>query len=71
MPITFVLQLLEWLESRKHLEFTESEYASRVDLTAKVRGVSEAEKYIRQIPESFRSEIVYVELLKNYALQPM
>lgn len=66
-PITFVLQLLEWLESRKHLEFTETEYASRVDLTFKVRGMSEAEKYIQKIPESFRSEIVYVNLLKNYA----
>ncbi|KAH6828670.1 hypothetical protein C2S53_006668 [Perilla frutescens var. hirtella] len=61
------LQLSEWLESRKLLEFTERIYASRVDLIAKVRGIVEAEKYIQlQIPESFRTEVVYRTLLANY-----
>ncbi|XP_047946157.1 pentatricopeptide repeat-containing protein At1g80270, mitochondrial-like isoform X2 [Salvia hispanica] len=58
------LQLSEWLESSKLTELTESNYASRVDLIAKVRGIVEAEKYIQQIiPESLRTEVVYRTLL--------
>lgn len=59
------LQLSEWLESRKQLDWTESKYASRVDLIAKVHGIFKAENYIKQIPESSRSEIVYRTLLAN------
>ncbi|KAK6151341.1 hypothetical protein DH2020_013976 [Rehmannia glutinosa] len=59
------LQLSEWLESTERLEFSESNYASRVDLIAKVRGISKAEEYIRKLPESFRGEIVYRTLLAN------
>lgn len=60
------MQLSEWLESRKLSDFTECNYASRVDLIAKVRGLIEAEKYIQhQIPESFRTEVVYRTLLAN------
>lgn len=59
-----ILQLSEWLESSKLTELTESNYASRVDLIAKVRGIVEAEKYIQQIiPESLRTEVVYRTLL--------
>ncbi|XP_057770423.1 pentatricopeptide repeat-containing protein At1g80270, mitochondrial-like [Salvia miltiorrhiza] len=58
------LQLSEWLDSRKLTELTESNYASRVDLIAKVRGIVEAEKYIQEIiPESLRTEVVYRTLL--------
>ncbi|KAL1564093.1 pentatricopeptide repeat-containing protein, mitochondrial [Salvia divinorum] len=57
-------QLSEWMESSKLTELTESNYASRVDLIAKVRGIIEAEKYIQQIiPESLRTEVVYRTLL--------
>lgn len=60
------LQLSEWLESTNHLEeFTEAYYVSRVDLIAKVRGLYKAESYIKQIPESFRNEVVYRTLLAN------
>ncbi|KAI5663779.1 hypothetical protein M9H77_23102 [Catharanthus roseus] len=58
------LQLSEWLESNNH-EFLERDYASRLDLIAKVRGLQKAESYIQQIPESFRSELVYRTLLAN------
>lgn len=56
----------EWLESKGHLEFTESDYARRLDLVAKVRGIWQAEQYIQQIPESHRREVVYCSLLRNY-----
>ncbi|KAJ1395056.1 Tetratricopeptide-like helical domain superfamily [Sesbania bispinosa] len=63
------LQLSEWLESTKQLEFIERDYASRVDLIAKVRGLQKAEFYIQTIPESFRGEIVYRTLLANSVSQ--
>ncbi|KAI4319634.1 hypothetical protein MLD38_033212 [Melastoma candidum] len=60
------LQLSEWWEKSRELDFTERHYASRVDLIAKVRGPQKAEGYISQIPESFRGEVVYRSLLANY-----
>ncbi|KAL8235724.1 hypothetical protein R6Q59_016805 [Mikania micrantha] len=59
------LQLSEWLESRKQLEFTEKDYSSRVDLIAKTRGLNAAEIYIEKIPELFRTEMAYQTLLAN------
>ncbi|KAL6532867.1 hypothetical protein OROGR_013827 [Orobanche gracilis] len=59
------LQLSEWLEATNHFVFTENNYASRVDLLAKVRGIYKAEEYIRQLPESFRDGKVNQTLLAN------
>lgn len=59
------LQLSEWLESNKQFEFTEANYVIRVDLLAKVQGLFKAETYVKQLPESFRTEIVYRTLLAN------
>ncbi|KAL1548761.1 pentatricopeptide repeat-containing protein, mitochondrial [Salvia divinorum] len=59
------LQLSEWLESNKHIEYTEAHYVSRVDLIAKVQGIFKAEKYVKHLPESFRTETVYRTLLAN------
>ncbi|KAL3639673.1 hypothetical protein CASFOL_014641 [Castilleja foliolosa] len=59
------LQFSEWSESTDHFLPTESNHASRVDLLAKVRGISKAEEYMKQIPESLRGEIVYRTLLAN------
>ncbi|KAB1222188.1 hypothetical protein CJ030_MR2G023451 [Morella rubra] len=50
------LQLSEWLEANKRLEFIERDYASRLDLIAKVRGLQKAENYVEKIPKSFRGE---------------
>ncbi|KAL0404806.1 UNVERIFIED_CONTAM: Pentatricopeptide repeat-containing protein, mitochondrial [Sesamum radiatum] len=63
---TKALQLSEWLESTKHLEFNEKNYASHLDLIAKVHGIHKAKKYLKRIPKSFRGEIVYRTLLANY-----
>ncbi|KAK1412945.1 hypothetical protein QVD17_34573 [Tagetes erecta] len=59
------LQLSEWLESQGKVEFSERDYASRIDLIAKIRGTQKAEAYIEKIPESFKGEIVYRTLLAN------
>ncbi|KAL6849984.1 hypothetical protein ACP4OV_020611 [Aristida adscensionis] len=59
------LQVMEWLEESKELDLGERDYASRVDLIAKVHGLHRAEQYIQKIPSSHRGEIVYRTLLAN------
>lgn len=51
------------------MELTERDYASRVDLLAKLRGLEKAENYIETIPESFRGEVIYRTLLANCVSQ--
>ncbi|KAF7819082.1 pentatricopeptide repeat-containing protein [Senna tora] len=63
------LQLSEWVESKQQIEFTETDYVSRVDLIAKVHGVHKAEMYVERIPNSFRGEKVYSTLLANWVRQ--
>ncbi|KAH6828672.1 PENTATRICOPEPTIDE REPEAT 596 [Perilla frutescens var. hirtella] len=62
---TKALELLKWPESIKHLEYSDSYYASHVDLIARVHGISKAEIYLQQIPECSRNEEVYQALLAN------
>jgi pentatricopeptide repeat protein len=45
------------------IDHTEQHYASRLDLIAKVQGIQRAERYIEDIPKSFRGELVYEALL--------
>uniref|UniRef100_A0ACD5VNK3 Uncharacterized protein n=1 Tax=Avena sativa TaxID=4498 RepID=A0ACD5VNK3_AVESA len=59
------LQLLEWLEESNLIDLVERDYASRLDLMAKVHGVYRAEKYIDDIPATHRGEVVYRTLLAN------
>ncbi|MED6204003.1 hypothetical protein PIB30_005008 [Stylosanthes scabra] len=63
------LQLFEWLESNKKLEFQEHDYASKLDLIAKLRGLPMAEKFIDSVPRSFRRELLYRTLLANCVSQ--
>ncbi|KAF0917448.1 hypothetical protein E2562_020567 [Oryza meyeriana var. granulata] len=59
------LQLLEYVQESKLFDLGERDYASRVDLVAKVHGIYKAEKYIENVPASHRSEVVYRTLLAN------
>ncbi|WVY98001.1 hypothetical protein V8G54_030152 [Vigna mungo] len=61
------LQLFQWLESNKKLEFGERDYVSKLDLIAKLHGLQKAEKCIESVPESFRGELLYRTLLANCA----
>ncbi|KAK9082071.1 hypothetical protein Syun_031470 [Stephania yunnanensis] len=63
------LELSEYSESHKLLDFVERDYASRLDLIAKVKGLQKAERYVEKIPESFRGEIIYRTLLANCVVQ--
>ncbi|CDP09580.1 unnamed protein product [Coffea canephora] len=58
------LEFSEWLELEGH-EFGERDYASCVDLIAKVHGLQKTESYIANIPKSFQGEVVYRTLLAN------
>ncbi|URD78473.1 DNA-binding protein [Musa troglodytarum] len=62
---TKALQFLEWLEANKCIEFLEHDYASHLDLIAKVLGLQKAEDYIEKVPESLRGEVIYRTLLAN------
>lgn len=59
------LQISNWLENTKQFEHSENDYASRLDLIAKVQGVDVAEKYMKNVPNSFRGELLYRTLLAN------
>lgn len=59
------LQFLEWLDANKRLDFVERDYASYLDLIAKVHGIQKAEKFIEKIPQSFKGEVIYRTLLAN------
>ncbi|KAJ4845675.1 hypothetical protein Tsubulata_003566 [Turnera subulata] len=59
------LQLSEWMEASKKLDFGERDYASRLDLIAKVRGLPKAQYYLENIPKSMRGEVAYRTFLAN------
>jgi len=62
---SIILQFFEWLEANKHLDFIERDYASYLDLIAKIHGIQKAEKYIAKIPKSFQGEVVYRTFLAS------
>ncbi|KAL5719592.1 hypothetical protein ACHQM5_012348 [Ranunculus cassubicifolius] len=59
------LEFSEWLERTKKITFTDRDYASRLDLIFKVRGLERSQRYLKDIPESDRSEVVYRTHLAN------
>ncbi|XP_013638259.1 PREDICTED: pentatricopeptide repeat-containing protein At3g15590, mitochondrial [Brassica oleracea var. oleracea] len=63
------LQLWEWLRANTQFEFTEANYASQLDLVAKVHSLQKAEAFLNDIPESSRGEVVYRTLLANCVLK--
>ncbi|XP_031496503.1 pentatricopeptide repeat-containing protein At1g80270, mitochondrial-like isoform X1 [Nymphaea colorata] len=65
------LQLSEWLEASGSLPFTDRDYASRLDLVAKVRGIHAAELCLEKFPPNMQTELVYRTLLANYTSMQM
>lgn len=67
IPVQYlpILQFLEWVQKNKLLDFNSKDYASHLDLIAKVHGLQKAENYLEQIPQSFKTEAVYESLLAN------
>ncbi|CAA7042343.1 unnamed protein product [Microthlaspi erraticum] len=59
------LQMSEWLEANKKMEMKDRDYASRLDLIVKTRGLEKGEAYMDKIPKSFRGEVIYRTFLAN------
>lgn len=55
----------QWLEANKIYEMNERDYASRLDLLVKTRGLEKGEAYMDKIPKSFKGEVIYRTLLAN------
>ncbi|XP_031473559.1 pentatricopeptide repeat-containing protein At1g80270, mitochondrial-like [Nymphaea colorata] len=65
------LQLSEWLEASGTLPLTDRDYASRMDLVAKVYGIHAAKRFLKSIPPTMQTELVYRTLLANYTSMQM
>ncbi|KAJ4847666.1 hypothetical protein Tsubulata_046917 [Turnera subulata] len=64
------LQIMEWMEKRK-INFAYSDYAIRLDLIAKAKGVAEAENYFTGLPSDAKNELTYGALLNSYCKELM
>lgn len=64
------LEIMEWTEKRGvNLSF--GDYGVRLDLIAKVQGITEAEKYFGSLPPSMQNQSTYGALLNCYCVEKM
>lgn len=59
------MQIMEWMEFRK-FNFKHTNYAVRLDLTAKVKGIAAAEDYFNSLPPKDKVHCIYGALLHCY-----
>ncbi|CAN6569898.1 unnamed protein product [Malus baccata var. baccata] len=64
------MQIMEWMDFRK-MEYSKSDYAVRVDLTYKVKGIEAAEDYVSGLPESSKDLFTYSALMHCYCKELM
>ncbi|XP_047976200.1 pentatricopeptide repeat-containing protein At1g02370, mitochondrial-like [Salvia hispanica] len=64
------LEIMEWMELRK-FNFNHSNYAIRLDLTAKAKGIAAAEDYFNSLSPSNVVHCVYGSLLNCYCNEKM
>ncbi|KAM0957655.1 hypothetical protein ACFX1Q_000856 [Malus domestica] len=69
-PTTPVHEIMEWMDFRK-MEYSKSDYAIRVDITAKVKGIEAAEDYVSGLPESSKDLFTYSALMRWYCKELM
>ncbi|KAJ4848940.1 hypothetical protein Tsubulata_034176 [Turnera subulata] len=61
------LEISEWMVTRKELEVSDSDYATRIDLMTKVFGVDSAERYFQDLPAAAKTSETFTALLHSYA----
>lgn len=61
---------MEWMEFRK-INYALPDYAVRLDLTAKAKGVEAAESYFSNLPQSAKNKLTYGSLLNCYCKEVM
>ena len=54
------------MDATKTIDLTEQHHASHLDLIVKLQGIQRAERYIEDIPKSFRGELVHGALLAGF-----
>ncbi|WVZ86605.1 hypothetical protein U9M48_033359 [Paspalum notatum var. saurae] len=65
---SLALQVYDWMtERRDRFPLSSSDMAIQLDLIAKVRGVSHAEKYFEELPDALKDKRTYGSLLNVYA----
>lgn len=64
------LQIMEWMEMRK-VNYALSDYALRLDLISKVKGIAAAENYFCDLPSSTKNRFTYGALLNCYCKEMM
>ncbi|XP_014620539.1 pentatricopeptide repeat-containing protein At2g20710, mitochondrial isoform X2 [Glycine max] len=64
---THALQVLEWMSNERNYELSPGNIAKQINLISKVRGLEQAEKYFRGIPDAKIEFKIYAALLRCYA----
>lgn len=64
------LQIMEWMEMR-NINFAFRDYATRLDLTSKARGIAEAENYFSGLSQYAKNQCTYGALLNCYCKEKM
>lgn len=62
------MQFHEWLGKSKQIDLTEQYYATCIDLISKAQTLEKAEKFVDNIPLSFKGELAYRTLLRSCVL---
>ncbi|GAB2254470.1 hypothetical protein Droror1_Dr00022279 [Drosera rotundifolia] len=63
-------EILEWMDKRKY-NYTARDHAVRVDVVAKLQGISEAEKYFYSLPSEVKNQYTYGAFLNCYCNELM
>lgn len=64
------LEIMEWMEFRK-INYANPDFAVRLDLTAKAKGIEAAENYFSNLPPSAKNKFTYGSLLNCYCKEVM
>ncbi|XP_062004850.1 pentatricopeptide repeat-containing protein At1g02370, mitochondrial-like isoform X1 [Rosa rugosa] len=64
------LEIMEWMEFRK-IHYALPDYAVRLDLTAKAKGIEAAESYFSNLAPSAKNKLTYGSLLNCYCKEVM
>ncbi|KAL5795742.1 hypothetical protein ACOSQ2_000562 [Xanthoceras sorbifolium] len=63
-------EVMEWMKRRK-VNFSHTDYALYLDLTAKIKGLAAAESYFNGLPPSVKNRYTYGSLLNCYSRELM
>lgn len=65
------LEICEWMRSEPSMKLLPGDYAVHLDLIAKVRGLSSAEKFFQDLPDQMKAQSTSTALLHIYAQNKM